>query len=111
MATAEHPRFDWRPLVEGVVQSPRHLVEEVGDMTILTGKTVLSAVRPPYPYGGELVSQFLLALRPLGVPPLGTPPARCCGGPRGPAPPPPVVVGALRRLVWGVLRAADPGTR
>ena len=32
-------------------------------MMILTGKTILSALRPPYPYGGEFVSQFLFALR------------------------------------------------
>jgi phospholipid/cholesterol/gamma-HCH transport system permease protein len=38
-------------------------LEEVGDMMILTGKTVVSAVRPPYPYGGEFVNQFLFALR------------------------------------------------
>ncbi len=41
----------------------RSLLEEVGDMMILTGKTIVSAVRPPYPYGGEFVSQFLFALR------------------------------------------------
>src|SRR5205814_1369521 len=41
----------------------KNLLEEVGDMMILTGKTVLSALRPPYPYGGEFVSQFLFALK------------------------------------------------
>ena len=41
----------------------RRLLEEFGDMMILTGRTLLSAVRPPYPYGGELVSQFLFTLR------------------------------------------------
>src|SRR5271155_3315761 len=41
----------------------RNLIEEVGDMMILTGRTISSALRPPYPYGGELVSQFLFALR------------------------------------------------
>ena len=30
---------------------------------ILTGKTIVSAIRPPYPYGGEFVQQFLFALR------------------------------------------------
>jgi phospholipid/cholesterol/gamma-HCH transport system permease protein len=39
------------------------LLEEVGDMMILTGKTIMSALRPPYPYGGEFVSQFLFALK------------------------------------------------
>ena len=32
-------------------------------MVILTGKTIVSAVKPPYPYGGEFVDQFLFALR------------------------------------------------
>src|SRR5205807_2226414 len=41
----------------------KNVLEEVGDMMILTGKTVLSALRPPYPYGGEFVAQFLFALR------------------------------------------------
>jgi phospholipid/cholesterol/gamma-HCH transport system permease protein len=39
------------------------MLEQVGDMMILTGKTVVSALRPPYPYGGEFVNQFLFALR------------------------------------------------
>ncbi len=39
------------------------LFEEVGSMTILTGKTLAAALAPPYPYGGEFVSQFLFALR------------------------------------------------
>jgi phospholipid/cholesterol/gamma-HCH transport system permease protein len=41
----------------------RNAVEEVGDIVILTGKTVSSALRPPYPYGGEFVAQFLFTLR------------------------------------------------
>src|SRR4051812_49887755 len=32
-------------------------------MMILTAKTIVSAVRPPYPYGEELVWQFLFVLR------------------------------------------------
>ena len=32
-------------------------------MLILTGKTVVSALRPPYPYGSEFVQQFLFALK------------------------------------------------
>ena len=32
-------------------------------MLILAGKTVVSAMRPPYPYGGELIAQFLFALK------------------------------------------------
>src|SRR6059036_3519240 len=41
----------------------KNLFEQVGDMMILTGKTIVSAMRPPYPYGGEFMSQFLFALR------------------------------------------------
>jgi len=41
----------------------KNLFEQVGDMMILTGKTIVSALRPPYPYGGEFMSQFLFALR------------------------------------------------
>src|SRR5437764_585726 len=37
-------------------------------MMILTGKTIMSALRPPYPYGGEFVSQFLFALRLVWFP-------------------------------------------
>ena len=39
------------------------VLEEVGNMMILTGKTIVSAVRPPYPYGSEFVGQFMFALR------------------------------------------------
>src|SRR5690348_4126342 len=41
----------------------KNLLEEVGDMMILTGKTISSALRPPYPYGGEFVAQFLFAIK------------------------------------------------
>jgi phospholipid/cholesterol/gamma-HCH transport system permease protein len=41
----------------------RNLLEEIGDMMILTGKTLLAALLPPYPYGDEFVSQFLFLLR------------------------------------------------
>jgi phospholipid/cholesterol/gamma-HCH transport system permease protein len=46
----------------------RQFFEEVGDMVLLTGKTIISAVRPPYPYGGEFVNQFLFALRLVWFP-------------------------------------------
>jgi phospholipid/cholesterol/gamma-HCH transport system permease protein len=41
----------------------KNLFEQVGNMIILTGKTTLATLRPPYPYGGEFVSQFLFALQ------------------------------------------------
>ncbi|HXC46116.1 MAG TPA: ABC transporter permease [Solirubrobacteraceae bacterium] len=46
----------------------RSALEEVGDLMILTGRTVAAAVRPPYPYGGEFVWQFLFALRVCWLP-------------------------------------------
>ncbi len=36
---------------------------EVGTMVILTLKTIVSAIRAPYPYGEELVWQFLFVLK------------------------------------------------
>jgi phospholipid/cholesterol/gamma-HCH transport system permease protein len=41
----------------------KSLFEQVGDMMILTAKTISSAIRPPYPYGGEFIGQFLFALQ------------------------------------------------
>ncbi len=41
----------------------KSLFEQVGNMMILTGKTISATVKPPYPYGGEFVSQFLFALQ------------------------------------------------
>ncbi len=46
----------------------RSVLEEVGDIVTLTGKTIVSAVRPPYPYGGELVGQFLFVMRQCWLP-------------------------------------------
>jgi len=57
-----------RSVAEGALVPTRHLLEEFGDMMILTGRTVWSALRPPYPYGGELVNQFLFALRVVWLP-------------------------------------------
>jgi phospholipid/cholesterol/gamma-HCH transport system permease protein len=41
----------------------KSLFEVVGDMMILTARTLVSAVRPPYPYGEEFIGQFLFALQ------------------------------------------------
>jgi phospholipid/cholesterol/gamma-HCH transport system permease protein len=41
----------------------KNVFEEVGVMMILTLKTLISAVRRPYPYGEELVWQFLFVLK------------------------------------------------
>jgi len=41
----------------------KNAFEQVGVMMILTVKTLISAVRSPYPYGEELVWQFLFVLK------------------------------------------------
>ena len=52
-----------RSAAERAFLPTRNLVEEIGDMMLLTGRTIWSALRPPYPYGGEFISQFLFAVR------------------------------------------------
>jgi phospholipid/cholesterol/gamma-HCH transport system permease protein len=52
-----------RSAAERAFLPTRNFIEEVGDMMVLTARTISSALRPPYPYGGEFVSQFLFALR------------------------------------------------
>jgi phospholipid/cholesterol/gamma-HCH transport system permease protein len=59
----------------------KNLLEEFGDMMVLTGRTIVSALRPPYPYGGELVSQFLFVLRLVWFPLLITTVAISYGAP------------------------------
>ena len=56
-----------RSAAERAFLPARNVIEEIGDMMILTGRTIVSALRPPYPYGGEFVSQFLFALRSVLV--------------------------------------------
>jgi phospholipid/cholesterol/gamma-HCH transport system permease protein len=57
-----------RAVADRVFLPSKNLMEQVGDMMILTGKTLMSAVRPPYPYGTEFVQQFLFALRLCWLP-------------------------------------------
>ncbi|HLL92965.1 MAG TPA: ABC transporter permease [Solirubrobacteraceae bacterium] len=76
----------------------RHLLEEFGDMMILTGRTISSALRPPYPYGGELVSQFLFTLRLVWFPLLVSTVAINYGAPGLQAANFLVLIGALDRL-------------
>jgi phospholipid/cholesterol/gamma-HCH transport system permease protein len=44
------------------------LLGEIGDMMILTGKTLVSALRPPYTYGNEFAIQFMFTLRLCWLP-------------------------------------------
>jgi phospholipid/cholesterol/gamma-HCH transport system permease protein len=57
------------------------LAEQVGEMVILTGKTLVSAVRPPYPYGEELIGQILFVLRLSWYPMMISTFALCLGAP------------------------------
>jgi phospholipid/cholesterol/gamma-HCH transport system permease protein len=76
----------------------RHLLEEVGDMMILTGRTISSALLPPYPYGGEFVDQFLFTLRLCWLPLLISTVAICYGAPGLQAANFLTVIGAVDRL-------------
>ena len=59
----------------------KSLFEEVGDMVVLSNKTVVSAVRPPYPFGGEFIRQFLFALQLCWFPMTVSMIAICFGAP------------------------------
>jgi phospholipid/cholesterol/gamma-HCH transport system permease protein len=53
---------------ERIFVSARDALDETGDMVVLTAKTFVSAVTPPYPYGIEFVQQFLFVLRRCWLP-------------------------------------------
>jgi phospholipid/cholesterol/gamma-HCH transport system permease protein len=71
---------------------------EVGTMMILTARTIVSAVRPPYPYGEELADQFYFTLRLCWFPLLISTFALCLGAPGLQAAGPLQIFGALDRL-------------
>jgi phospholipid/cholesterol/gamma-HCH transport system permease protein len=68
ITTSGAPSATTRYLTERALLPVRHVLEEFGDMMLLTGRTLSSALRPPYAYGGELVSQFLFTLRLCWLP-------------------------------------------
>jgi phospholipid/cholesterol/gamma-HCH transport system permease protein len=76
----------------------RSFFGEVGEMMILTAKTLVSAVKPPYPYGEEFIGQFLFALRLCWFPLLVSTVAICFGAPGLQAANFLTLVGALDRL-------------
>ena len=76
----------------------KNLLEQVGDMMILTGKTLLSAMRPPYPYGTEFVQQFLFMLKLCWLPLLISTVALGYGAPGLQAGNALVIFGAVDRL-------------
>jgi phospholipid/cholesterol/gamma-HCH transport system permease protein len=73
-------------------------LDQVGQMAILTGRTVRAAVAPPYPYGEELVSQFLFALKLCWFPLLVSTVALSFGAPGLQAANFLTLIGALDRL-------------
>src|SRR5258705_9079415 len=97
-----------RSVAERAYFPTRNLLEEIGDMMILTGRTISSALRPPYPYGGEFVSPFLFALRLCLFPLLISPGFICYPAPRLPAANLLTVFGAPHRLRGFFLLAAVP---
>ena len=101
-----------RSVAERAFVPARHVLEEFGDMMILTGRTIVSALRPPYPYGGELVSQFLFALRLCWFPLLISTVCICYAAPGLQAANFLTIFGALDRLggffVLGAVREIGP---
>src|SRR6202165_5253648 len=101
-----------RSVAERMYFPARNVLEEIGDMMILTGKTILSALRPPYPYGGEFVSQFLFALRLCWFPLLISTVCICYAAPGLQAANFLTIFGALDRLggffVLGAVREIGP---
>jgi phospholipid/cholesterol/gamma-HCH transport system permease protein len=57
-----------RAVADRVFLPTKNLLDQVGDMMVLTGKTLVSALRPPYPYGTEFVQQFMFCLRLCWLP-------------------------------------------
>jgi phospholipid/cholesterol/gamma-HCH transport system permease protein len=74
------------------------LFEQVGSLVILTARTLASAVRPPYPYGEELVEQILFVLGLCWLPLLISTFALNLGAPGLQAAGPLQVFGSLDRL-------------
>jgi phospholipid/cholesterol/gamma-HCH transport system permease protein len=74
------------------------LFAQVGNLVILTTRTIVSALRPPYPYGEEFADQFYFALRLCWFPLLVSTFALNLGAPGLQAAGPLQVFGALDRL-------------
>src|ERR1700745_1954379 len=52
-----------RSVADRAFRRAKSLFEQVGEMMILPARTIVSAVKPPYPYGEEFIGQFLFALQ------------------------------------------------
>src|SRR5438128_11864748 len=101
-----------RSVAERGFISGRHVLEDLGDMSILPGRTSAPPLPPPYPYGGELVSQFLFALRLCWFPLLISTVCLCYAAPGLQAANFLTLFGALDRLggffVLGSIREIGP---
>src|SRR5437660_2128531 len=101
-----------RSATERMFIPARNLLEEIGDMMILTGRTASSAIRPPFPYGGEFVAQVLFALRLVWFPLLVSTVCICYAAPGLQAANFLTIFGALDRLggffVLGSVREIGP---
>jgi phospholipid/cholesterol/gamma-HCH transport system permease protein len=59
----------------------RSTFEQTGEMVILSARTLAAAVRPPYPYGEELVGQLIFVLKLSWFPMTVSTFALCLGAP------------------------------
>jgi phospholipid/cholesterol/gamma-HCH transport system permease protein len=89
---------DARERAARAILPARSLLDEFGDVVILTGRTIASALLPPYPYGEEFVDQFLFTLRLCWLPLLLSTVAICYGAPGLQAANFLTVIGAVDRL-------------
>ena len=88
----------------------KSLFEQVGSMVILTVRTIISAVKPPYPYGEEFIDQFMRALQVCWFPLLVAMIAVSFGAPGLQAGLP--ASDRRARPAWGLLRPRrDSGVR
>ena len=68
-------------VVARAVLPAKSALEQTGEMVILTAKTIISAIRPPYPYGEELVGQLIFVLKLSWFPMTISTFALCFGAP------------------------------
>src|SRR6201990_2474201 len=94
--------------VNKAVLPAQAVVEPVGGLVLLTGRTIASAVRPPYPYGEEFIGQFLFALQLCWFPLLVSTVAINFGGPGLQAANALTLFGTLDRLRGFFLLSARP---
>jgi phospholipid/cholesterol/gamma-HCH transport system permease protein len=70
-----------RQVVARALLPAKSTLEQTGEMMLLTARTIVAAVRPPYPYGEELVGQALFVLKLSWFPMMVSTFALCLGAP------------------------------